>query len=465
MGVLVFDIPAGWALTRFGERATIGAASLTVILTLVGWTLTTSEVVFAALAFVQGCGWSAWQLARLAYVSEVVPPTLRGRAMSLLGGTNRVGMFLGPFVAALATHFGGFDAVYVVAIVLTGAAALVLFATVPAGRDDESRGTTVPVAEILRDHRHVFLTAGLAATSLQALRQARNVLLPLWADSIGLGVQTTAVLFGLSLGVELVMVYPGGSVMDRWGRKAAAIPCLVIMSVGLAIMPLTHGTLTLALVAMLLGAGNGLSSGVVMTLGADFAPPATRVPFLGVWRVLSDLGTAGGPLAVAAATAAITLGGAAVTVGGLGAGGRGLRVALRARDRHQAGGSVTRLRPSSTTFPAPRTRHRSPSRSSSARTGRASSNPGIQRTGRPPAGPPRPRRWPAAHAGEVGGRLARGVDPEDADDVGGRERRPELAGELLRARVQVRLEDGDEPAGLARPRGGERCATSVGWCA
>jgi len=318
VGVLVFDIPAGWALTRFGERATIGAASITVILTLVGWTLTTSEVVFAALAFVQGCGWSAWQLARLAYVSEVVPPTLRGRAMSLLGGTNRAGLFLGPFVAALATHFGGFDAVYVVAIVLTGAAALVLFATVPAGRDDESRGSNVPVGEILRDHRHVFLTAGLAATSLQALRQARNVLLPLWADSIGLSVQTTAVLFGVSLGVELVMVYPGGSVMDRWGRKAVAIPCLVIMSIGLAIMPLTHGTLTLALVAMLLGAGNGLSSGVVMTLGADFAPPATRVPFLGVWRVLSDLGTAGGPLAVAAATAAITLGGAAVAVGGLG---------------------------------------------------------------------------------------------------------------------------------------------------
>ena len=318
LGVLVFDIPAGWALTRFGERATIGAASLTVILTLVGWTLTTSELVFAGLAFVQGCGWSAWQLARLAYVAEVVPPNLRGRAMSLLGGTNRVGMFIGPFLAAAATHFGGFDAVFVVAIVLVGAAAVVLFATVPAGRDEDRKGVVVPVADILREHRGVLLTAGLAATALQGLRQSRNVLLPLWADSIGLSVQTAAVLFGVSLGIELLLVYPGGSVMDRWGRKAAAIPCLVIMSIGLAILPLTHGALTLSLVAMLLGAGNGLSSGVVMTLGADFAPDATRVPFLGVWRVLSDIGTAGGPLAVAVATAAITLGGAAVVVGALG---------------------------------------------------------------------------------------------------------------------------------------------------
>ena len=319
VGVLVFDIPAGWALTRFGERATIGAASITVILTLVGWTLTTSEVVFAALAFVQGCGWSAWQLARLAYVSEVVPPTLRGRAMSLLGGTNRVGMFLGPFVAALATHFGGFDAVYVVAIVLTGAAALVLFATVPAGRDDESRGTTVPVGRDpprppprLPDRRARRDVAAGAASVAQRAPAAVG------GQHRARACRRPPCCSGVSLGVELVMVYPGGSVMDRWGRKAAAIPCLVIMSIGLAIMPLTHGTLTLALVAMLLGAGNGLSSGVVMTLGADFAPPATRVPFLGVWRVLSDLGTAGGPLAVAAATAAITLGGAAVTVGGLG---------------------------------------------------------------------------------------------------------------------------------------------------
>ena len=318
LGVLAFDIPAGWALSRFGERATIAAASATVILTLVGWTLTSSELVFALLAFVQGCGWSAWQLARLAYVTEVVPPVLRGRAMSLLGGTNRVGMFVGPFLAALATHLGGFDAVFLVAIVLTGAAAVVLFVTVPAGRDDERKGVVVPVVEILREHRSVFLTAGLAASSLQGLRQARNALLPLWADSIGLSVQTTSVLFGLSLGVELLLVYPGGSVMDRWGRKAVAIPCLVLMSTGLALMPLTHGAWTLALVAMLLGAGNGLSSGVVMTLGADFAPPGARVSFLGVWRVLSDVGTAGGPLAVAAATAAITLGGAAVTVGALG---------------------------------------------------------------------------------------------------------------------------------------------------
>ena len=39
-------------------------------------------------------------------------------------------------------------------------------------------------------------------------------------------------------------------------------------------------------VALLLGFGNGLGSGIVMTLGADFAPARGRAEFLGVWRLV-----------------------------------------------------------------------------------------------------------------------------------------------------------------------------------
>jgi MFS family permease len=315
LGVLAFDVPAGWLLSRFGERVAIASASVTVVVTYVGWTLTSSFAVFAALTFVQGCGWSAWQLARLAYLSEVLPVNLRGRAMSAVGGTIRIGSFVGPFFGAAASSLAGFDGVFVFAAVLCATAAVVMFVSVPPGEGREGRAEPVRVVSVVRAHAGVLLTAGLAATSLQALRQARNALLPLWADHIGLSAQAASILFGVSIGVEVLLVYPGGSVMDRWGRKAATVPCLVIMSVGLALLPSTSAVASLALVAVLLGVGNGLSSGVVMTLGADLAPPAARVPFLGVWRVFGDLGTAGGPLAVAGATALLTLGGAAIAVG------------------------------------------------------------------------------------------------------------------------------------------------------
>jgi MFS family permease len=54
-------------------------------------------------------------------------------------------------------------------------------------------------------------------------------------------------------------------------------------------------------VAMIMGFGNGIGSGILMTLGADVAPPEIRSKFLGVWRLCADSGSAGGPLIVSAA--------------------------------------------------------------------------------------------------------------------------------------------------------------------
>ena len=73
-------------------------------------------------------------------------------------------------------------------------------------------------------------------------------------------------------------------------------------------MPLTASTAGLLLVGLLMGVGNGMSSGLVMTLGADLAPPGQRPVFLGVWRMFSDAGNGVGPFVIAGVTAAATLG-------------------------------------------------------------------------------------------------------------------------------------------------------------
>ena len=64
-----------------------------------------------------------------------------------------------------------------------------------------------------------------------------------------------------------------------------------------------------------LGVGNGLSSGILMTLGADIAPPADPAPYLGSWRTLSDAGGATAPLLVSAIAA---VAGLSVATGAMG---------------------------------------------------------------------------------------------------------------------------------------------------
>jgi sugar phosphate permease len=55
-----------------------------------------------------------------------------------------------------------------------------------------------------------------------------------------------------------------------------------------------------------------------MTLGADFAPDVGRGEFLGVWRLLADIGQAGGPAIISVITGVSSLAAASVVSGGIG---------------------------------------------------------------------------------------------------------------------------------------------------
>ncbi|HEY0237902.1 MAG TPA: MFS transporter [Friedmanniella sp.] len=112
----------------------------------------------------------------------------------------------------------------------------------------------------------------------------------------------------------MLLFYPGGAIMDRYGRVFVAVPSMVVLGLGFLLLPLTHVTPAIAAVAGLMGLGNGISAGVVMTLGADVAPAESRTQFLGGWRLCADLGNAAGPLIVSAVSIA-GLAAAAVTMG------------------------------------------------------------------------------------------------------------------------------------------------------
>jgi len=81
------------------------------------------------------------------------------------------------------------------------------------------------------------------------------------------------------------------------------VPSTIVLGVSFVLMPLTHGVATLALVAMIMGFGNGIGSGIVMTLGADTSPAIGRPTFLGLWRELADAGAGVGPVILSAVTA------------------------------------------------------------------------------------------------------------------------------------------------------------------
>jgi MFS family permease len=248
--------------------------------------------------FLQAAGWAVWSLVRLTHLSRVAPPYARGRALSLFGGITRAGNVIGPFLfIGVATH-NDTDPAFLIYLMCVVAG----FTWMVLARDRSDRvgasARTDPIhpLHILRDHKRGFATSGVGALGISLLRGSRTAIIPLWATHIGLDSSTAATIFAYSSAVDLAFFYPAGVASDRWGRRAVAVPCAVVLSVGHLLVPFSHTYTTLFLVALVLGFGNGLGSGIVMTLGADLTPDLGRASFLAVWRLISDGGTTAGPL-------------------------------------------------------------------------------------------------------------------------------------------------------------------------
>jgi MFS family permease len=156
---------------------------------------------------------------------------------------------------------------------------------------------------------------GLGVLAIGLARSSRVVVVPLWAEHVGLDAAQTSLVFAAAAFVEVVLFYPAGTVMDRHGRVWVAVPVTLLLGLGLVALPFTTTLAGVGALALLMGVGNGLGSGIVMTLGADAAPTVGRAPFLGVWRLLSLVGHNGAAIVVGAVAAVATIGVASVAVG------------------------------------------------------------------------------------------------------------------------------------------------------
>jgi MFS family permease len=326
IGQIAGALPAGVLIARVGERRTMLAATILALPALMICILARDVVLFGAAVALLGLTGAAWGVARHAYLTEAVRPDLRARAMSTLGGLGRVGTFAGPFLGSAAIHMLGLRGAYIVALTLVGvAAALVAFLpSVPHDRPVDTRGHDTAGAgqpalwAVIRDNGRTLLTLGLGVLLVGALRASRQTILPLWGVALGLNPATIGLVYGLSGAVDMLLFYPAGRLMDRRGRRWAAVPAMTLLGLAHALLPLTGGLTGLMVAGLLMGVGNGLSAGLVMTVGADVSPAVGRAQFLGAWRVCADVGAGSGPLLIGAVTAAASLTAAALAMGGAG---------------------------------------------------------------------------------------------------------------------------------------------------
>ena len=347
VGELFGNIPSGWLIARIGERpAMIGAAALSLV-GLVICLIAPNPVALGFGVLLVGLSAAVFSLARHAFLTSFVPLAYRARALSTLGGVFRLGFFIGPFITAGVVHVTGNPAMaFWIAVIMSLGSAIVLVTLPDPGKSFGQVATVRLAGREMREgealveqesaglfrtiyaNRGVLARLGTGAAIVGALRASRQVILPLWAVSIGVSAPNTAIIIGIAGGVDFALFYTGGQIMDKFGRLWTAMPSMIGLALGHLVLAFTHDldarVSWFIAVAMLLAVANGIGSGILMTLGADLADPRNPAPFLGAWRFTGNLGGAAAPLAIAGITAVTSLALAAGAMGVLGLVGAGV---------------------------------------------------------------------------------------------------------------------------------------------
>ena len=322
LGTMIADMPVGMLLERLGRRRMMLAGAGMVALSSLGLWQAHVFPELVAYRVVGGVGSAFWGISRLAFVADAVPLATRGRALSTFGGVQRIGTFIGPaaggFIGAAFGLAAPFFAAGLLGLAAVAVSAIFVRETRAAAIAGH-RARWTAMRTVLRRQYKDLLGAGAAQVFAQMIRSGRQLIVPLYgAEVLGLGVGAVGTIVSISALVDMSLFWPAGMLMDRLGRKFASIPSFVVMAAGMAMIPLAGSYIGLLAATTVMGLGNGLGSGTMMTLGADLAPPEATGEFLGLWRLIGDGGQMGGPLLVGGIADLVGLAPAALVLAGVG---------------------------------------------------------------------------------------------------------------------------------------------------
>jgi len=322
LGTLLADVPVGMLLAHMGRKPLMVTGTLAVAVCNLALVLAHFYPELMAYRLIGGVGGAMWGISRLAYVTEVVPLSERGKVLSTFGGIMRIGLFAGPAVGGYIGATYGLSApflVYSALAFLAVLASVVFVEEVNTAVHRSGRMRWRVVGNLVRSHYRDLLSAGAAQIGAQAIRAGRQIIIPLYGASVlGLDVASVGTIISIAAALDMSLFIPAGLIMDRFGRKWASVPCFVILGIGMAMVPLASGFRGLLAATLVMALGNGLGSGTMMTLGADLAPKEATGEFLGLWRLIGDAGNSGGPLAVGSVADLFGLGIAALVLAAIG---------------------------------------------------------------------------------------------------------------------------------------------------
>ncbi|WP_246279804.1 MFS transporter [Natronomonas salina] len=234
--------------------------------------------------------------------ADLSDDTSRGTNMGLIRGGVIFGFPTGLVVGGVVSEFYGTVAAFVVATAFALFASLLAYLAVPETHvEGEPRrsvkpwdvDTSVPAVTVgLVNFTVLFAYIGVLFATLVLFLEANDI------GVFGLDAQGTSGAFmAVTVLSAAVFMFLSGYVSDRRGsRVPALLGFLVVTFVGLVLFAFADTVPTLTAACLLIGAGQGGTSGPLMALLADLTPDDSMGRAVGTNNVFGDVGGGLGPM-------------------------------------------------------------------------------------------------------------------------------------------------------------------------
>ncbi len=313
VGRVLALMPAGILVDRVGRRATMVTGSGVVALGGLIAATTDSFFILLLTQFLWGVGNNIYMVGREVAAADLIQPHQRGRFLSILFGLHSAGMAFGPVIGGILTDQSGLDILF---LVYGGAGLVAMLLALP--MKDTRQQTPIAVkasflgfgrlSEIHPYFRLTYVILMVMAVSAIMRMTVVNSMLPLHGDELGYSATRVGSIFGVFSVVSLLVMFPGGLLSDKIGRKAAVVPAALISAAVFAAMPFTTSLSQIVALVVFMGVANGMSLGSLTSYTYDIAPEGGKGRFQAQRRLFGEMGGFASPVIAGALLAFVSPG-------------------------------------------------------------------------------------------------------------------------------------------------------------
>jgi MFS family permease len=295
---LVSRIIAGGALSRYSEKPIMISAALLFAATFFACLLFRPFWPLVAIRLLQGISYAFFDTAIFALVIKMTSPSRRGRTLSYFMLAPGIGTVLAPSGAMFLVNSAGFPVLFlstgVFALVAVALAATVKVRSVevsegapsqsPSGADEKKRISFVEKKIIVPAVSAFFYYFSLGSVM---------AFFPLYA--VQRGMENPGYFFSASALMTIAGRFLGARIVDSWSKEKTILTFTTTSLVSMLLLSVSGSAPAFIAVGVLWGTSVAFIFPVTLAYGFEYAG-ASGGTAVGTFRVLTDFGTAAGPM-------------------------------------------------------------------------------------------------------------------------------------------------------------------------